>query len=182
MYTFNIVANCLEHRRWEIPCRSAGQEIPHHSWNVKCKLRVYKGLTLDRVLKPINMVEASWNVMAHAQKPDFVFRRNGRVHLNRRGHQFSRLLAAEVCASAGWIHHVPRKCEEYWLPTTFDSFPFTSPPVRHRVPSHFNWSLHAVTLRTFCVGGPAVDVDFCAEFPSCYTTKNKSIACFCRSQ
>ena len=30
-------------------------------------------------------VEASWNVMAHAQKPDFVFRRNGRVHLNRRG-------------------------------------------------------------------------------------------------
>ena len=25
-----------------------------------------------------------WNVMAHAQKPHFVFRRNGRVHLNRR--------------------------------------------------------------------------------------------------
>jgi len=23
--------------------------------------------------------------MAHAQKPDLVFRRNGRVHLNRRG-------------------------------------------------------------------------------------------------
>ena len=38
--------------------------------------------------------------MAHAQKPDFVFRRNGRVHLNHRGRQFSRLLAAEVCASA----------------------------------------------------------------------------------
>jgi len=38
--------------------------------------------------------------MAHAQKPDFVFRRNGRVHLNRLGRQFSRLLAAEVCASA----------------------------------------------------------------------------------
>jgi hypothetical protein len=45
-------------------------------------------------------VEASWNVMAHAQKPDFFFRRNGRVHLNRRGRQFSRLLAAELCASA----------------------------------------------------------------------------------
>jgi hypothetical protein len=42
-----------------------------------------------------------WNVMAHAQKSDFVFRRNGRVHLNRRGgRQFSRLLAAEVCVSA----------------------------------------------------------------------------------
>ena len=38
--------------------------------------------------------------MAHAQKPDFVFRRKGRVHLNRRGRQFSRLLAAELCASA----------------------------------------------------------------------------------
>ena len=38
-------------------------------------------------------------MMAHTQKPGFVFRRNGRVHLNRRGRQFSRLLAAEVCAS-----------------------------------------------------------------------------------
>jgi len=35
--------------------------------------------------------------MAHAQKTDF---RNGRVHLNQRGRQFIRLLAAEVCASA----------------------------------------------------------------------------------
>jgi len=46
------------------------------------------------------MVDCVWNVMAHVQKPDFVFRRNGRVHLNRRWHQFSRLLAAEVCTSA----------------------------------------------------------------------------------
>jgi len=38
--------------------------------------------------------------MAHVQKTDFVFRRNGRVHLTRPGSQFSRLLAAEVCASA----------------------------------------------------------------------------------
>ena len=38
--------------------------------------------------------------MAHAQKPDFFFRRNGRVYLNQRGRKFSRLLAAEVCASA----------------------------------------------------------------------------------
>ena len=29
--------------------------------------------------------DSSSNVMAQAQKPDFVFRRNGRVHLNRRG-------------------------------------------------------------------------------------------------
>jgi hypothetical protein len=45
-------------------------------------------------------VECVWNVMAHTQKPDFVFRRNGRVYLNRRGRQFTRLLAAEVCPSA----------------------------------------------------------------------------------
>ena len=45
-------------------------------------------------------VDLVWNVMAHEQKPDFVFLRNGRVHLNRCGRQFSRLLAAEVCASA----------------------------------------------------------------------------------
>jgi len=39
--------------------------------------------------------------MAHAQKLDFVFQRNGRVHLNQRRGQFSQLLAAEVCGSAG---------------------------------------------------------------------------------
>jgi hypothetical protein len=31
------------------------------------------------------LVDCVWNVMAHARKPDFVFRGNGRVHLNRRG-------------------------------------------------------------------------------------------------
>jgi len=31
------------------------------------------------------LLGASWNVMAQAQKPDFVFRRNGRIHLNRQG-------------------------------------------------------------------------------------------------
>ena len=74
--------------------------------------------------------------MAHAQKPDFVFPRNGRVHLNRWGRQFSRLLAAEVCASAWVMLDRPRSevAWEYWLPTPFASFPFTSPPVRHRVP------------------------------------------------
>jgi len=29
----------------------------------------------------------------------------------------------------------------YWLPTTFASFPFNSPPVRYCLPSHFNWTL-----------------------------------------
>jgi hypothetical protein len=38
----------------------------------------------------------------------FVFRRKGQVHLNRRGRQFSRLLAAEVCASAVEMLGTPR--------------------------------------------------------------------------
>ena len=32
-----------------------------------------------------SIIDCIWNVMAQAQKPDFVFRQNGRVHLNRRG-------------------------------------------------------------------------------------------------
>ena len=77
--------------------------------------------------------------MAHAQKPDSVFQRNGRVHLHRRGCQFSRVLAFLECGSAekdcsntGWT--VSRQAEDCWLPTPFASFPFTSPPVRRRVP------------------------------------------------
>ena len=52
-------------------------------------------------------VDCFWNVIAHAQKTDFVFRRNGRVHLNRQGLQFSRLLAVEMCASAVVMLHTP---------------------------------------------------------------------------
>ena len=48
--------------------------------------------------------------MAHAQKPDFIFRRNGRVHLNLWGRQFSPLLAAEVCVSA--VVMVDTPCSE----------------------------------------------------------------------
>jgi len=36
---------------------------------------------------------------------------------------------------------VLQSCDAYWLPTPFASFPFTSPPVRHLVPLHFNWTL-----------------------------------------
>jgi hypothetical protein len=39
-------------------------------------------------------------VLAHAQKPDFIFLQNGQVHLNWQGQQFIRLLAAEMCGSA----------------------------------------------------------------------------------
>jgi hypothetical protein len=83
--------------------------------------------------------------MAHAQKPDSVFQRNRRVRLNRQGHQFTQLLAAEVRLSALTVGsnagYSMFRGSEKGLPTPFASFPFTSPPVHHRVPSHFNWSV-----------------------------------------
>jgi hypothetical protein len=103
------------------------------------------------------LVDCVWNVMAHAQKPDFVFRRNGRVHLNRQGLHFSRLLAIEVCASAVVMLDTPCS-ERVWRVLATHSirqFPLHSPPpspppVRHRVPSHFNCTLLFLCLR--CVG------------------------------
>ena len=47
-------------------------------------------------------VEASRNVMAHAQKPDLIFRaKRTSPFKSAGGRQFSRLLAAEVCAISG---------------------------------------------------------------------------------
>ena len=88
-------------------------------------------------LEELRLVELVRNVMARAQKPDLVFQRNGRVHLNRWGFQFSRLLAADACASAVVTLDRPSSdtVQDCWLPTPFAYFPFTSPPVRHRVPS-----------------------------------------------
>ena len=60
------------------------------------------------------VLDCVWNVMTHAWKPDLVFRRNGRVRLNRQGgRQFSRLLAAEVRASATVMLDTPRS-EVVW--------------------------------------------------------------------
>jgi len=87
-----------------------------------------------------------WNVMAHAQKPDFFFRRNGRVHLNRQEDQFSRLMAGELYTSACRVCTARASlCSAVmWhllVTHSISCFPFTSPPVRHRVPSHFNWTI-----------------------------------------
>jgi len=93
-----------------------------------------------------NTVEASLNMMAHVQKPDF-FLRNGRVHLNRRGRQFSRLLAAEMCASAFIVGSnagytmFRGSVKGTGYPLHSPVFPLLPQPVRHRVPSHFNWTL-----------------------------------------
>jgi hypothetical protein len=64
-----------------------------------CDCRIAEGFSQIYHLR-WNVVYCVWNMMAHAQKPDFVIRRNGRVHSNQQERQISRLLAAEVCASA----------------------------------------------------------------------------------
>ena len=90
--------------------------------------------------------------MAHVQKPHFIFRLKGRVHLNRWGSQFSRLLAAVVYGSASVMLDTPRSevVWEYWLPTPFASFPFTSPPMHHHVPPHSEHSIKRMWLLTLC--------------------------------
>ena len=87
----------------------AMRDFRYHTCTVRCSFLMWDNWGhLEVVLSFLwsqtsirqSEVDCVWNVMAHAQKPNFVFRRNGRVHLNRQGLQFSRLLAAEVCASA----------------------------------------------------------------------------------
>jgi hypothetical protein len=59
------------------------------------------------------------------------------------GASVRRLLAAEVCGSTVVMLDTPcsEVVREYWLLTPFASFPFTSPPVRHGVPTGFNRTL-----------------------------------------
>jgi len=144
--------------------------IENQSTYVWCSEILTKVVPFMRIRK--NVADCAWNVTAHAQKRDFVFRRNGRVHLTlilltwkiwwapnnaskwqmgfnsalkvlyRQGRQFSRLLATEVCASAVVMLDTP--CSEVvWrvLANHSTCFSFTTPSVRHRVPSHFNWTL-----------------------------------------
>jgi len=68
--------------------------------------------------------------MAHTQKPDFVFRRNGRVHLNLRGASVQSTIGSpSSCAHqpAGFVLLVQacvlQSCDAYWLPTPFSCFP-----------------------------------------------------------
>ena len=91
-----------------------------------------------------------WNVMAHAQKPDFVFQRNRRVHLNwRRASVQSKTGRRGVHNSLQGLYCSckPVLCSH----VTFTGYPLHSlvspslpQPVRRCVPSHFIWSLYLV--------------------------------------
>ena len=99
--------------------------------------------------------------MAHAQKPDLVFQRNGRVHLNSRvgGGQFSRLLATEVCSSAVvMVVMLDTPCSEVEYKTTgyplhshvSPSLPLLCFTVCHQVSTELYYSVY--TAISICHG------------------------------
>ena len=88
--------------------------------------------------------------MSHAQKTYFVFRakRTSPFKYALCGwRQFSRLLAAEVCGISGsnpgyTVFRGSAKGTGYPLHSPVS--PSLPPPVRHRVPSHFDWTLQLI--------------------------------------
>jgi len=68
-------------------------------------------MTIQNTLR-YHVLDCVWNMMAHAQKPDFVFRakRTSPFKLPGGGGQFRRLLQAEVCASA--VVMLDKPCSE----------------------------------------------------------------------
>jgi len=87
--------------------------------------------------------------MAHAQKPDFVFRLNGRVRLNwQRASVQSTTGSRGVCISGSNAGYTMFRgsVKGTGYPLQIASFPFASPPLRHRVPSRFNWTLPNVMV------------------------------------
>jgi hypothetical protein len=72
--------------------------------------------------------------MAHARKTDFVFRQNGRVHDSRgvriSGNNIGYTMFRGSVKGTSYPLHSPVSLH--------------FPPVRHPVPSHFNWTLNVV--------------------------------------
>ena len=94
-------------------------------------------------------VEYVWNVTAHSQKPDLVFQRNGRVPFKlawgsvqsttgSRGVRISGSNGSNAGYTMLW-----GRVQDYCLTTPLTCCHFTSPTVRHRVPSGFNWAVIA---------------------------------------
>ena len=140
-------------------CVCVGYSCVMNQWHLECDctqcavfvpvfhIDVMQGAGSSRIY-----VDCISNVMAPVQKTDFIFQRNERVHLNRRGSDFSRLLAAELCASA--VVMLDISCSEVvrriLVTHTSRQFSLHFPPMRHRVPTHFNCTLlqlHGATIQ-----------------------------------
>jgi hypothetical protein len=101
---------------------------------------------------PPPRVDCVWNVMAHVQKPDFVFRQIGRVHLNRWGASVQSTTgrrAVHITLQSLYYSCKPVFCSHVTL-TGCPLHSLVSPsllrPVRHRVPSHFKWILSLILV------------------------------------
>jgi hypothetical protein len=115
-------------------------------------------------------VDCVWNVMAHAQKPDFVFQRNGRVHLNRWGASVQSTTGSRGVrisdSNTGYTTFrgsVKSTCYSIHSPIS-PSLPL---PVRQCVPSHFNWTLRHVER-----GGT------CTQATTCSVLRSGIVLCF----
>jgi len=93
------------------------------------------------------LVQASWNEMAHAQKPDFVFRaKRSSPFKSARWRGVSSVDCWQTRCAASAVVMLDTPCSVVvWRVLATHCIrqfpPFTSPPMRHRVPSHFNWIL-----------------------------------------
>jgi hypothetical protein len=87
--------------------------------------------------------------MAHAQKPDFIFRRNGRVHLNRQGASVQSTTGSAIVRISGSNAGCAmfRGSVRVLATHSIRQFSRHFPPV----PSHFNWTL-PLTLSTVATG------------------------------
>jgi len=93
-------------KEWKL--RSGSRKL-----RIRVQCRVLKALTKLRVDKRVDIVTSCIvRLKRDGTRAETRFRLSakGRVHLNRRGRQFSPLLAAEVCASAVVVLDTP--CSE----------------------------------------------------------------------
>jgi hypothetical protein len=106
------------------------------------------------------------NMTSHAQKPDFVFRakRTSPFKLARwEGVSSVDCWPAEVCGISGsnatyTVFRGSVKGTGY--PLHWPVSPFTSPSLRHRVPSHFNWTLPTLNSYLQLLESTHTDTEF----------------------
>jgi hypothetical protein len=120
------------------------------------------------------VVECVWNVMAHTQKPDFVFRRNGRVHLHRRGasvRSTTSIRGVRISGSnAGYtMFRGSVKSTGYPLKSPVSpSFPLPCVSVCHHISTglYVTTKIHGITFRKTILTKPWKQLYFCRINPS----------------
>jgi len=121
--------------------------------------------------------------MAHAQKPDFVFRRNGRVHLNRRGASVQSTAGSRVVhisgSNAGYtMFRGSVKSTGYPLHSPVSpSLPLPGVTVCHQVSNALYQQWFRYTFPGTQQGVPT-DLLLIVTFPRTYTVHTERTCCF----